>query len=275
MEKLQAAIEKARVQRQESQTINGHPVQKPEVVNEPVKTPEEAVNSAWASLAQAELNPRILRKNRMVAYSGGEHAAPYDMLRTRILQLAQLNDWKRIAIVSPHSGCGKSTTVSNLVFSFERQADLRTMVLDCDLRRTNLARLLGLQPKSNMKSVFEGKVDFAEHGIRIGENVILGANDAPVGSSAEVLQSQSTGRVLNTIEAAYKPDIMLFDMPPLLVSDDNFAFLKNVDCALLMVEADKTSVKQVDIAERHLAELTNVMGVILNKCHYSDTAYGY
>jgi Mrp family chromosome partitioning ATPase len=68
---------------------------------------------------------------------------------------------------------------------------------------------------------------------------------------------------------------MLFDMPPLLVSDDNFAFLKNVDCALLLVEAGQTTTKQVDMTERQLAELTNVMGVILNKCQFNDNPYGY
>lgn len=273
MEKLQAAIEKARIQRQENQG------QAPSAVPQPVPK-EPAANSApkkasWDDLVEAELNPRTLRKNRLVSYAGGKDAGPYDMLRTRILQQAQTNGWKRVAIVSPHSGCGKSTTVANLIFSFGRQKDLRTMVLDCDLRRPSLGRLLGLPCDHNMRSVFEGNVSFADHGLRVGDNVAIGINDGPVGNSAELLQSQSTAKILDGIEKTYNPDIMLFDMPPLLVSDDNFAFLKNVDCALLLVEAGKTTVKQVDVTERHLAELTNVMGVILNKCHFSESAYGY
>jgi hypothetical protein len=32
---------------------------------------------------------------------------------------------------------------------------------------------------------------------------------------------------------------------------------------------------RIDVTERQIAELTNVMGIILNKCHYADGAYGY
>ena len=118
-------------------------------------------------------------------------------------------------------------------------------------------------------------MDFADHAVRIGPNVALGLNNKTISNSAEILQSSSTQDRLNEIQADYQPDIMLFDLPPLMVSDDNFGFLKNVDCAILLVEAEKTTVKQIDHAERQLAELTNVMGIVLNKSHYTNDGYGY
>ena len=32
---------------------------------------------------------------------------------------------------------------------------------------------------------------------------------------------------------------------------------------------------QIDVAERQVAELTNVMGIVLNKCRIMDGDYGY
>lgn len=264
MEKLQAAIEKARAQRQEAQ-----PARKP--------APDasgEAVD-LWSVLRPVDVTPQTIRKNRLVARNGGHDAAPFDMLRTRILQQAREHDWKRVAIVSPHSACGKTTTVANLVFSFGRQTDLNVVALDLDMRRAELAKVLGLTPENSVGDLLEGRVAFSDHGMRYGPNVALGLSGKKITNSSEILQSQRTQDVLDDIQYQYGPDLMLFDMPPLIGNDDNFGFLKNVDCALLLVEAEKTTTKQIDLAERQLAELTNVIGIVLNKSRYADETYGY
>ncbi|MCK8465153.1 CpsD/CapB family tyrosine-protein kinase [Aliiroseovarius sp. S1339] len=267
MEKLQAAIEKARKQRagqgsprQMSGRRSGSPV---------------AMSEEWAALAPFEVSARHAQQNRLVSLDGGIEAGPFDMLRTRILQQASNNDWKRIALVSPHSACGKTTTAANLIFSFGRQADLRTMVLDLDLRRQGLAKVLGLNREGHMGDVLQGTTSFAEHGRRWGDNVAVGLNSGTIENASEILQSTKTKQTLDDIQAQYAPDIMLLDMPPLIGTDDNFGFLQNVDCAILLAEAERTTVEQVDIAERQLSELTTVMGVVLNKSHFSDGAYGY
>ena len=267
MEKLQAAIEKARTQRQD-----GMPARSGREIR---KAATSSVGTLWEALPLVHISSDLARKNRIVSFQGGKEAGPYDMLRTRVLQQATANNWTRVALVSPHSACGKTTTIANLVFSFGRQTDLHTMMFDFDLRRIELGKLLGIQPKHAMGDVLNGDVDFADHAVRIGPNVALGLNNKTISNSAEILQSSSTQDRLNEIQAAYQPDIMLFDLPPLMVSDDNFGFLKNVDCAILLVEAEKTTVKQIDQAERQLAELTNVMGIGLNKSHYTSDGYGY
>lgn len=268
MEKLQAAIEKARKQRETAG---------------PARTRSGAAKSAkpdpavdlWANLKPLTVDDKLVKKNRLVSFGGEKVAGSYDMLRTRILQQARSNDWKRVAIISPHSGCGKTTTAANLVASFSRQSDLRTMVLDLDMRRPGLARTLGWDAAYTMGEVLQGKVNFADNGCRFEGNVALGMNKGPEQKASEILQSQQAADVLDQIEADYAPDITLYEMPPLMGTDDNIGFLKNVDCALLLAEAEKTTVDQIDVAERQLAELTNVMGVVLNKSHYASSAYGY
>lgn len=268
MERLHAAIEKARQQRQSApgesiSTARGAP------------RGAETLTKVWDVLQPLDMPPAQARKSRLVAFEGGTDAGPYDLLRTRILQQAQKNDWRRVAVVSPHSECGKTTTVANLVFSFGRQKDIRTLALDFDLRRAGLAKVLGQQCRHTMADILERRVTFADHAVRHETNVAIGLNAGPVRNPSEVLQSQQTRDVLDEIEAQYQPDIVLFDMPPLMSSDDNFGFLKNVDCALILAEADRTTTAQIDLAERQVSELTNVMGVVLNKCRYANEGYGY
>jgi len=272
MEKLQAAIEKARSQRDGGPAhVPPARVSKREPVSKP--TPRKA---DWEALDEIQFNGKHLHRKRITTYDAGPDSAPYDMLRTRMLQQARHNGWRRVALVSPHSDCGKSTTSANLAFSLARQQELHSMVLDLDMRRAGLTKIMGQQSPFGMAEVLERKAKFSDQARRYGANVAFGLNSgAKVANPSEILQSGLTSEVLDEISDTYAPDIMLFDMPPLMASDDNFGFLQNVDCALILVAAERTTMSQIDLAERNVAELTNVMGIILNKCRYAQGAYGH
>ena len=273
MERLQAAIEKARAQREAAPAPAPVRTRRAGGLPEAVKAP---ASEDWMALTELQVSKRQLHRNRITAFDGGRESAPYDMLRTRMLQQAKQNGWRRIALVSSHSNCGKSTAAANLAFSLSRQLDMRSMVLDLDMRRSGLSKILGQNCAHNMADVLSGGVPFAGHGYRFGVNVAFGLNsDRVVRNPAEILQSPQARELLDEIDTTYAPDVMLFDMPPMMASDDNFGFLQNVDCALLLVAAEKTSMTQIDIAERHISELTNVMGIVLNKCRYTSGAHGY
>ena len=90
-----------------------------------------------------------------------------------------------------------------------------------------------------------------------------------------MLHSARAREVLAAIEERWKPDVTIFDMSPMLASDDNVGFMGNVDCALLVAAAESTTLANIDACEKELAQLTNVLGVVLNKCRYSDETAGY
>lgn len=272
MERLQAAIEKARAQREGA--VAPQPARAPGGL-EPARAPAAAsLDEVWGALRELAGGGILpAGASDLVSAAPGAHTAPYDMLRTRVIQQAQANGWKRIAVVSPAPGSGKTTTLANLAFSLARQGDYRTTVLDFDLRRVTLARMLAQKVEHTMADVLEGRVPFAEHGLRHGLNLAFGLNSEPVAAPAELLQSQRARQTLAEIEAIYQPDFVLCDVPPLLAADDSHGFLKNVDCALIVVAAEETPMSQIDVAERQVAELTQVMGVVLNKCRMADNAY--
>ncbi len=267
MERIQEALAKARAQHQQgSATRTRHAPRAVET--------STSIEDAWKALTPCKLNRALLKSYRVASAERGQDAAPYDLLRTKIIHQAQTNGWRRVAIVSPDRGAGKTTILANLAFSFERQHDLRVLCMDLDLRRPSLDKVLGQKTDHSLSDVLERRVHFREHGLRLGERVGFGFNNGPASNPSELLLSHAAREVLLEIENDYAPDLVFFDLSPLSASDDNIAFLQNVDCAIIIAAAEITSVKRIDQAERQVAELTNVMGMVLNKCRYVGDSEG-
>lgn len=269
MEKLEAALAKAREMRQGA--LGG-----------PEAPPRSATTKAsaptfpnWQSLPEVALPEGNAQRYRITALSGGRDAAPYDMLRSRIIRMMKEKGWSRLAITSPEAGCGKSTVSLNLALSLARQSDLKVMLLDLDLRRPSLHRTLGFNPEKSLHEYLDGSAEFEQCAVRMGENLIVALNASSSQRPSELLQSQASRDALEAAERRWRPDVVIFDMSPMLASDDNVGFLGNVDCALLIAAAESTTLPNIDICEKEIAQLTNVLGVVLNKCRYADDSVGY
>ncbi len=270
MEKIKSAIDKARAEQAAAPLMIV-----PNVVPPVASGPSDVVQ-AWAALPVFVPKAAHLAERRVLTMAKQPEAVVFDVMRTKVLQQMRAQGWRRLAIASPTSGCGKSTVCLNLAFSLGRQPDLRTIVAELDLRRPALAEMLGMQVDTGFATVLGGKTALAQVARRCGSGLALALNADPVRHSAELLQGREVAAVLAQIEADYAPDILLFDMPPLLVSDDCMAFMPHVDAVLLIAGAETTSVAQIDACERELASQTNVMGVVLNKCRFvaKDSGYG-
>ena len=265
MERLQAAIARARESR------------KGAVLAQSVaRLPETSeAQDAWSALPVFQPERGVFDSARLVSMTGGKDGPAFDVVRTKVLHQMKTNGWTRIAVTSPTAGCGKSTVSLNLGFSLSRQKDRRTILCEADLRRPSMARLLRLKEKHSFSRVLTGEQAFADNALRYGANFALCTNREPARHSAETLHGAIVPAILDQIEQAYEPDLMIFDLPPLLVTDDALAFLVHVDCVLLIAEAENTTISQIDSCEREIAARTNMMGVVLNKCRYSGPEYGY
>jgi Mrp family chromosome partitioning ATPase len=275
MERIQSAIEKARAARQDK--VPGTAAAAPATKAKAQPARPAAAEDPWLALPEFETNPKMLEAHRIVAFKSGPAAIPFDVMRTKLLHQMRLNNWRRIAITSPSSSCGKTMVSLNLAFSLARQAEIRVLVVELDLRRPAVAKTLGLRAKHLFASVLEGTSPAEENMVRYGANLIFATNHIPTRNPAELLQGPGAAAVLDEIEARYRPDIMIFDMPPMLVNDDTIAFLDQVDCAMLIGAAETTTIDEIDRCEQELAARTKVMGVVLNKCRYLERgeSYGY
>jgi protein-tyrosine kinase len=277
MERIQAAIQKAKQQRSGDVPGGAPPLAGTAPARSAVRRgPASEPGPAWAEIEPFEPDLRLMERNRIVTFGDRDPThSTFDMLRTKVLRTMRANGWVSLGITSPTNGCGKTTTSLNLAFSLAHQPDIRTVLVDLDLRRPAMAKDLGLTVPQSMASVLQGTRPIAENFVRYGENLAIGTNVQGIRNSAELLMNASTAQGVAALRAAFRPDIVIYDMPPMLMSDDTMAFLPHVDCVLLVAGAETSRLDEVDKCERDLAEQTNVLGVVLNKCRYSGEEYGY
>lgn len=267
MEKLQAALEKARKARGGA---SGTLRQRPRAQRADSKTALPQ-NDLWDALTPFEVSEAHLREQRIVTRQAGPNAAPFDILRTKALLRMRQNGWKRLAITSPMPNSGKTTTACNLALGLGRQKDLRAILMDLDLRGPSVNAFFETEPPYGIGDLLKGRVDFSEQALRIGDNVACSMARKSESDPTQLLLAEETVEVIDRIEAAYEPDIMIFDLPSVLVNDETRAFLKNVDCALIVARANTTRYSQFDVCEREISEQTNVLGTVLNAYMNTNT----
>lgn len=269
VERVQSAIARARAQRDGLD-------QAPEADEPEVMADVEARATTldrWPDLPRVAVAEDMLDRARVIR--GGAEATAFDMLRTKVLQRMKGDGWRRIAITSADKGCGKTTVAMNLAFSLARQKEVRTLLVEADLRRPSLARALGLPGASGLAEVLTQDLPFGQAALRLRDNLAVLASQARSAHSAEILQSGRVADVLAEIEAAYNPDIVIFDLPPLMETDDALAFMGHVDCALLVTRAEHTTSAQVETCSRDISARTALAGVVLNRYRAAGAASGY
>lgn len=275
MEKLQAALARAREKREGEL---GAPKVRPDLTararSRQTQT-ADVLQDRWSAIAPFDPSARKMHESRIFATDATSQASHFDILRTKLLLEMRRNNWTRIAITSATAGCGKTTMACNLIAGLGRQPEVRGILFDLDLRRPAVSKFFGASPTASFADVLDDKADFADQALRLHDNTIVSMTTRPVKDPAKLLLRHRTNEILDDIQEFYRPDIMLFDMPPVLVSDEARAFLKVVDAVLIVAGAENTTVSQVDECEREVAQYSNVAGIILNKCRYMDDGYGY
>ena len=274
MEKLQAALARAREKREN----DGRPVRRTEPLSRASNrraAKEQEIADRWDALPMMKTSEVHLKKSRVFAGHATAEAQHFDILRTKLLLEMRQNDWTRIAITSATPGCGKTTTACNLIAGLGRQPELKGMLFDLDLRRPSVSKLLGVEPEFSLVDVLNGTVEFPDQAMRLHENTSISMTTTAVSDPAKLVLRSTTMDIIDQIQDQYRPNMMLFDTPPVLVSDETRGFLKHVDAVLIVAAAEMTSVAQVDEVEREVAQYTNVAGIVLNKCRFMEENYGY
>ncbi len=274
MERLQAALARAREKREN----DGRPVRR----NEPVSrvgqrraNREAGVVERWAALPTFEPTAERMEKSRIYASKASTEAQHFDILRTKLLLEMRQNEWTRIAITSPTPACGKTTTACNVIAGLGRQPEIRGMLFDLDFRRPSISQLFGTSPAHSFEEVLSNQVPFTENAMRLHDNTIVAMTTKMVSDPAKLILRSRTMDIIDNIQHDYEPHLMLFDTPPVMMSDETRGFLKHVDAVLIVAAAESTSVAQIDEVEREVAQYTSVAGIVLNKCRFMEEDYGY
>lgn len=258
MDRTRMALDKARKQRS-----RGRPVFFVQSV------PTTNVNPApisYHSTRVVEVPPDVLRANRIVATQDGDETANiYRILRSQVLKKMSDAGWSTLAVCSANQGEGKTLTAINLAISLAIDVNQTVLLVDLDLRDPDVAGKFGIAPEFGLDDFLRGRVDLAQCLVNPGiERLVLLPMRAPMDKSSEVLGSPAMARLAHELKNRYPDRIVVYDMPPVLLTDDCLAFMPNVDAALFVVAEGESARSDV---ERSLALLkdSHVIGTVLNK----------
>jgi len=205
----------------------------------------------------------------------------YRILRTS-LKVDELlkNNEKIIVITSTGPNEGKSLTALNLAIVLAENNN-KTLLIDADLRKSVLHKVLGLKKEPGLSDVLIGSVKL-EDSIRTIVDIFMGDIGADeiakspgldnlnvltsgtfVPNTSEILDTQRLSQLLQTLKNTY--DFIIIDVPPVLPVPDGVIVGSKADRSYLVYRAGMTS-RMALLRAKNQMELRNAApkGVILN-----------
>ncbi len=230
---------------------------------------------AYDRTPTVEISPRILTESRVVAgFDGRPEADVYRMLRTQVLQRLARFEGRTLAVCSAQSGAGKSVTAVNLAISLSMDVNQTVLLVDLDLKSPSIHSLLGLAPEYGLEGYLAGACDIADCLVNPGMNrMVVLPTLAPIDRSSEVLASPRMTSLARELRERYPDRLIVYDLPPLLASDDSLVFMQHIDAMLLVVEHGATRRQDIERV-LGLMEGTKLIGTVLNKAQGALSGIG-
>lgn len=230
----------------------------------PVHSP--AAEATVQQYHTAAVDPDAMERNRvLMRMQDVAVSRAYKILRTRVLHRMAANNWYTLGVTGTSAGEGKTTTALNLAIALAQDPNAWVFLVDLDLQRPQLGAYLGMSYEYGLTDYLGGQAEFEQIVYDIGiKRLAVVPNASPVESSSEYLLSTRMAEFINTLEAQTPRRIVVFDMPPIMVSDDVLAFAPRVDSFLLVVSQGLTARRTLANAKEVLSEL-NLLGVVLNR----------
>lgn len=190
-------------------------------------------------------------------------AEPFRRLRTNVQVLARDRATRSFVVTSARPGEGKTLVAANLGLAFA-QAGYRVLMVNADLRRPRLGKIMGASSMLGLSSVLEEKasIEDALHADPRLSLELLDSGPLPP-RPGEMLES---GRFLELMnELAARADIVLVDAPALLAVADATIIAKSVAAMIMVARVGSTRRAELETAVRSLGMVdTPVLGVVLN-----------
>lgn len=198
----------------------------------------------------------------------------YRTLRTNVSFALQGKGSKKICITSGAAGEGKSITLLNLAISVA-EAGQKVLLIDADLRRPALARLLVEKAAPGLSNVLAGLVDVEETIRKSGhDNLdIIFSGDIPPNPS-ELLGNDAMRQLVEQMSQKY--DYILIDTPPVNMVSDVCVVANLLDGVLLLARQNSSKKDELKQAVTSL-QLTGakLLGFVLNDATLSKGKASY
>lgn len=183
----------------------------------------------------------------------------------------------RIMVTSSLPREGKTFVSINLALSIALERDTTVLLIDADATRPMVLERLALAPAKGLLDVLS-EPDLDVQSVLLRTNVerllILPAGTLDE-QATELLASKRMSALVDKLAARYPNQILVFDAPPLLGSTESRVLAAHMGQVVLVIEADRTTQRQVNDALVTVESCPVVM-TLLNRASSSeaDSYYG-
>jgi capsular exopolysaccharide synthesis family protein len=197
------------------------------------------------------------------------------VVRTNINFCSAARPLRSLVVTSSGPMEGKTMNVINLGIVMA-QSGQRTIIVDTDMRRPRLHKLMKVANEKGLSNLILGDVRQEEvvKSTECPNLYVLPCGPHPP-NPAELLQTEKFTGVVQQLMRSY--DRVIFDSPPLLPVTDAAILSQVVDGTVVIVRAARTTRDALLRARRHLAAVNaNIIGVVINDVDVRSSKYaGY
>jgi capsular exopolysaccharide synthesis family protein len=172
---------------------------------------------------------------------------------------------RMLGVVASRHGEGTTTTAAIFASILARRRTGRVCVVEANLRSPSFDKVFGLHPGGGLAELIRGERTLQEvtQATPIPNLFAIGVGEAPGGASA-LLDSPGVTAVLEQLRAAF--DFVIFDLAPANVYGDASIIGPRLDAALIVIEADRTRIPEVERTRRALERVgVRIVGSVLNR----------
>ncbi len=190
-----------------------------------------------------------------------------------------INNANLILVTSSIPGEGKTFTSINLALSIAAEFDKRVLLIDADVAKPSVSRVLGIKSKIGLIDYLETD-NYSIADIML-ETEVSGLRFIPAGKthkfSTELLASDKMIALSKELSERYPDRIVIFDTPPLLATTQAEVLASQMGQIILVIGAETTPQQLVMESVKKLQSCTDVVLALLNKAQRTLNAgyYGY
>lgn len=205
----------------------------------------------------------------------GEGVEQFRILRSRIAEFREQGSVKTVLISSGLPGEGKSFVAANVALAFARHKGNRVLLIDGDMRRSSLHKILGTIPEPGLTEFLSGSLSLTEV---MQRPQLTGTPNLPPGMSSLVFigggsdgakagDLAASSRFRELIEQAKNTfDWIIVDSSPANLVSDAVNLAHSCDGVLLVGREGVTKFKTAQQAQLQF-KTSNVLGFVLNAVH--------
>lgn len=279
MSKLQKALEKAKEARGDASSDLAERSESSQELVDDIHLPTlkiwegdvvpekvDRISPSYNQSRSVSLDPEVMEKNRCVAiFPNREEVEAYRILRTQILNRTRESGGNLIMITSALPGEGKTLTAINLALTFAREFRQTALLVDCDLKKQSIHEMMGFQSDKGLVDHLIGDCPVEELFVWPGvEKLTLISGGGTINESSEIMGSPRMKDLIVEMKRRYPERYIFFDVPPILVGADALTFALLVDFIVMVVQADKTPLGEVNKAAQ-LIPKEKLLGLVLNR----------